>query len=79
MVDRPRITYRQSNVARIESSFETAGPMSVTASVVSNDVEMAPGDNTVSDSWNYNEQLFRQGRRRRHAVVDARRACRHRH
>lgn len=43
----------QSKIVRIESSFETAGSLDVTASVAANEVELAATDNTLSRSWTY--------------------------
>lgn len=43
----------QSKLVRIQSSFETAGPLSITASVAANEAELTAADNTSSDSWSY--------------------------
>jgi hypothetical protein len=43
----------QSKVLRIESSFETAGPLGITATVAGNETDPATADNTYSQSWAY--------------------------
>jgi photosystem II stability/assembly factor-like uncharacterized protein len=44
----------QSKLVRIESSFETAGPLSYTASVASVENELTAANNSLSQSWTYN-------------------------
>lgn len=44
----------ESKTVRIESSFETAGPLSITAAVGGTATELAADNNTISASWSYN-------------------------
>jgi len=51
----------QSKVVRIQSSFETAGPLNVAASVTGNETELAATDNSISSSWTYLESVPSSG------------------
>jgi hypothetical protein len=48
------MTSGQTKMVRVESSFETAGLLGITASVASVEAEASAANNTISESWSYN-------------------------